>query len=145
MNKIEDNTLRTITRGCRPGGTGQGGPAMAGPTFELSRSFFKHFVNFLKSKMYTTRRYLLIRKLRQWHSTYALGIATLDLEILFHQRQEAKELQLAFENQLDKSIQFADKNIQFHRKFRFIFRKFSLRMHQTNVHFREAKPQKFPG
>ena len=40
-------------------------------------------------------------KLRQWHSTYALGIATLELE-LFRQRQNANELYAT--NYLDISI-----------------------------------------
>ena len=48
----------------RPGGTGPVGPAMARPTFELGRIYIflilKNIVNFLKSKVYTKIRQLLL-------------------------------------------------------------------------------------
>ena len=37
---IAIKTALPISYRCRPGGTGPVGPAMAGPTFELGRTFF---------------------------------------------------------------------------------------------------------
>ena len=64
----------------------------------------------------------------------------------------AKELQLAFENQLFEYILYCTeidinlllKTYSFHRKFRFIF-SLILSENAPNVHFREAKFQNFPG
>ena len=93
-------------------------------------------------------------KLQQCHSTYALGIATLELEIInISSATKQNNCNLPrFENQLfgyihyciEININFLTNTCNFYRKFRFIF-SLNLSGHAQNVHFREAKFQNFPG
>ena len=98
----------------------------------------------------------IFNKLRQRHSTYALGIATLELEIIniSSAATESKRIacNLPFENQLfghihnctEININLLLNTCNFHRKFRFIF-SLNLSENRQNVQFREAKFQNFPG
>ena len=96
-------------------------------------------------------------KLRQRHSTYALRIATVELEIIniSSAATESKRVacNLPFENQLYGYIHYCTEininlllnTFNFHRKFRFIF-SLNLSENTQNVHFREAKSvQNFRG
>ena len=110
--------------------------------------------------MYTLIRLYLLTgdifdKLRQWHSTYVLGIATLELEIASGTEREritCRQCKLPFENQLfgcyhyctEVNINLLLNTCNFHLKFRFIF-SLNLSKNMQNVHFREAKFQNFPG
>ena len=100
--------------------------------------------------------YSAFDKLRQRHSIYTLGIATLEFEIIniSSAAKESKRIacNLPFENQLFGYIHYCTEiNINlllntcnFHCKFRFIF-SLNLPENMQNVHFREAKFQNFPG
>ena len=85
-------------------------------------------------------------KLRQQHSTYAFGIATLESEIFnISSATKAKGLQLTFENQLfETNTNLLLNTCNFRRKFRFLF-SLILSKNTQNLHFREAKFQNFPG
>ena len=75
---------------------------------------------------------------------YALGIATLELELL-RQRQKAKELWATYCTEISEmNINLLPKTCNFHPKFRFIF-SLHLSENAQNVHFREAKFQNLPG
>ena len=105
-----------------------------------------------KKNVHVPIRYdkIIFDKLRQRHSTYALGIATLELEnVNVSSAIESKRIacNLPFENQLfgyyhyctEININFLLNTCNFHRKFRFIF-SLNLSENTQNVHFREAKP-----
>ena len=97
----------------------------------------------------------IFNKLRQRHSTHALGIATLELKII-SSATESKIIvcNLPFENQLfgyihycteipEININLLPNTCNFHHKFRFIF-SLHLSENAQSVHFREAKFQNFP-
>ena len=98
----------------------------------------------------------IFNKLRQRHSTYVLGIATLELEIINISSAAAESKRIAcnlpFENQLfgyihnctEININLLLNTCNFHRKFRFIF-SLNLSENRQNMHFRETKFQNFPG
>ena len=116
-------------------------------TIQVQRNRSERFLK-IKS-VYTDKAIWLLTgdifdKLQQRHSTYALEIVTLELEIINISPATASKRIFPFENQLFGYISHLLLNTcNFHRKFWLIF-SLNLFENAQNVRFREAKFQNFP-